>query len=645
MALLNKTNTNVSASCTVDSSVERSMYPTAYSLFFIVGFPANCLSLYVAWMLIRSGNSIAVYLFNLSISDLLYAISLPVWIELALRKYVDKTLCSLVTVIMYNSFYVGSGLLCCISVDRFLAVVYPLHFHWVREVRTAAYVSIAVWTLEISMHVILLDHTGALRAFSSRSCTDQVPMTAQEANVSLTRVTLGFLVPVFIMTFCFQQIMQSLRQSSSILEEERRKVGVLLLFLLLTYIVAFLPFQTVMLLRAVLEPGACVWAARLRNPYLVTVATTTINSTLDPIIYCLISESAKREIRKVIEKGRGVLKKSKLFESFSGIQYELMKTTSAMENLTLATNLSDCFLDDDSFRRKPFMVFYMATIMAAIPTNAFSLYVSLQHIRQKNELGVYLFNLALSDLTFSIGLSLWLDFLWRGVWAHGGHVCVLSIYFLFTNFYTSDAFLCCIAFDRYLAVVHPLKYRFLRKVDTAAVVSAAIWVLVVCFNAATITWEDSYYESSKFSVCFDIFLPMSETMVRANIARFLLGFIFPVFLVVFSTRGTFKALKSNQATEEKERKQIAKLLTVVLLCLLLSFGPIHIMMLVRTIVDDCKTVALLLYPYKISQAMSSLNCISDPLLYCFITRTGKENVNQVVLLFQVKKRSKDESVV
>lgn len=314
-ALFNGTNRNAST-CVIDSSVERNFYPTVYSLFFIVGFPANCLSLYVAWMLIRHGSSMAVYLFNLSISDLLYTISLPVWIELAMKRHVDDTLCSLVAVVMYNSFYLGSGLLCCISVDRYLAVVYPLYFHRVREVRTAVLVSIVVWTLEISIHIILLNHTGALQAFSSRYlCEERLPMTSQDADLCIVRVTVGFLVPVFIMTFCFQQIMQSLHQSPSILKEELKKVGVLLLFLLLTYIAAFLPYQTVMLLRAILEPGACSWAAMLRDPYLVTVATTTINSTLDPIIYCLISESAQREIK---ETGRKVWR-NRLFGRSSGI--------------------------------------------------------------------------------------------------------------------------------------------------------------------------------------------------------------------------------------------------------------------------------------------------------------------------------------
>ncbi|TNN29196.1 G-protein coupled receptor 4 [Liparis tanakae] len=316
-----------------------------------------------------------------------------------------------------------------------------------------------------------------------------------------------------------------------------------------------------------------------------------------------------------------------------------------MENLTLGANDSECYSVDSSSRRRPFLFFYLAIIITAIPSNAFFLYVSWQHIRLRNGLGVYLFNLALSDLTFTLGFSLWLDYLWRGVWVHGGRLCVLSVYSLFTNFYTSDVLLCCIAMDRYLAVVHPLKYTSLRKVGTAAAVSVAIWVSVVFFNAMTVTWEDSYHEMDTAALCGDLFFPMSDTLARANVARFLLGFVVPSLLMLFSNWGICRAVRSNRATEEQERRRISKLLTLFLLSLLLFFGPVHVMMLLRMLVQDCRDLVWLLYPYKISIAMSALNCIADPLLYCFITRTGRENVSQVVLFLQVKKRSRYEDVV
>ncbi|XDV43746.1 hypothetical protein PO909_012168 [Leuciscus waleckii] len=244
------------------------MYPTAYSIFFIIGFPANCLSLYVACVLMKKGNNLAVYLINLCVGDLL-----------------------VIAVVMFNSFYVGSGFLCCISMDRYLAIVFPLHFMRVREVRTAVMVSVIVWLVEITLHLGLLAYRDEIWNFSaSRMCEEPMIMTKVSANVAITRAVLGFLIPVLIMTFCFMEIIS-----------ERRKICFLLLFLLFTYLVAFTPFQVVMFIRGLLEPGDCGVAQNLRGVYMVFVATTTINSVLDPIIYCLISESAKTEMKSLFK--------------------------------------------------------------------------------------------------------------------------------------------------------------------------------------------------------------------------------------------------------------------------------------------------------------------------------------------------------
>lgn len=300
-----------------DDKVDAYMYPAAYSLFFIFGLPGNCLSLYVAWVLMQRGNSLAVYLINLSISDLLYTITLPVWIMLAMRQTVNHTLCSLIEVIMYNSFYVGSGLLCCISVDRYLALVFPLHFTGAHKVRTAALVSMLVWLIEISLHISLLAHTEDLQQFSSnRLCEVKIPMDSHSAHVAIIRVVLSFLFPFFLMAFCFHQIMMSLRKSRSTGPSERVKVRNLLLLLLLVYMVSFTPFQVVMFIRGLLEPGNCDIARKLRDSYMVFVATTTINSVLDPVLYCLMTESAKTEILRL----------------YTNCQHQLSKTVSLMRS-------------------------------------------------------------------------------------------------------------------------------------------------------------------------------------------------------------------------------------------------------------------------------------------------------------------------
>uniref|UniRef100_A0A8C2KBQ3 G-protein coupled receptors family 1 profile domain-containing protein n=1 Tax=Cyprinus carpio TaxID=7962 RepID=A0A8C2KBQ3_CYPCA len=250
------------------SAVEQYMYPTAYSLFFIIGFPANCLSLYVAWVLMKKGNNLAVYLINLSVGDLL-----------------------VIAVVMFNSFYMGSGFLCCISVDRYLAIVFPLHFARVREVRTTVLLSVIIWLAVIVLHVSLFTYTETIWNFcASRMCEEPMIMTATAANVAITRAALGFLVPYGVIFL-----------SNEIIRAERRKICRLLFSLLFTYLLAFMPFQVVMFIRGLLEPGNCSVTHNLRDYYMVFVAMTTINSVLDPILYCLISDSAKTEMKRLFK--------------------------------------------------------------------------------------------------------------------------------------------------------------------------------------------------------------------------------------------------------------------------------------------------------------------------------------------------------
>lgn len=87
----------------------------------------------------RQRNELGIYLINLSVADLLYIMALPLWIDYFLQHddwIHGQESCKLFGFIFYTNIYVSIAFLCCISLDRYLAVAYPMRFAKVRRIKT-----------------------------------------------------------------------------------------------------------------------------------------------------------------------------------------------------------------------------------------------------------------------------------------------------------------------------------------------------------------------------------------------------------------------------------------------------------------------------------------------------------------------------
>ncbi|XP_034557745.1 lysophosphatidic acid receptor 6-like isoform X1 [Notolabrus celidotus] len=133
----------------------RLVYAVIFACIIVLGLPLNALSL---WTLIRQHSlksPSAVYMVNLAISDLLLVISLP------MRVYFYATgiwplgdfACNLITVFFRNNIRSSIFFITFISVDRLLAVVYPLRSRHLRTSSNACKAAAAVWLLVLVMSV------------------------------------------------------------------------------------------------------------------------------------------------------------------------------------------------------------------------------------------------------------------------------------------------------------------------------------------------------------------------------------------------------------------------------------------------------------------------------------------------------------
>ncbi|EPY76497.1 psychosine receptor [Camelus ferus] len=236
------------------------------------------------------------------------------------------------------------------------------------------------------------------------------------------------------------------------------------------------------------------------------------------------------------------------------------------------------------------MVVYIFVLIVSVPANIGSLCVSFLQAKKENELGIYLFSLSLSDLLYALTLPQWIDYTWnKDNWRFSPALCKGSAFFMYLNFYSSTAFLTCIAIDRYLAVVYPLRFSFLRSRRCAFMVSLFIWVLETIINAV-ILWKDEtaveYCDAKKsnFTLCYDKY-PLEKWQIRFNFVRMCVGYAIPLVIILICNQKVYQAVRQNQATENNEKKRIIKLLISISLTFVLCFTPFHVMLLIRSILE------------------------------------------------------------
>lgn len=301
---------------------------------------------------------------------------------------------------------------------------------------------------------------------------------------------------------------------------------------------------------------------------------------------------------------------------------------------------STCLEEQHDLDHYLFPIVYIFVVIVSVPANIGALCVSFLQAKKENELGIYLFSLSLSDLLYALTLPLWIDYTWnKDNWNFSSALCQGNAFLMFMNFYSSTAFLTCIAVDRYLAVVYPLRFAFLRTRKFAFMVSLFLWILESVINGV-ILWEDETTtercENQSFVLCYDKY-PLEKWQIRFNLIRTCTGYAIPLIIILICNQKVYRAVQQNQATENGEKKKIIKLLLSVTLTFILCFTPFHVMLLIRAFSEHNMSFAQSMFQYnergkqiykayRITTALTSLNCVADPLLYCFVTETGRSDL-------------------
>ncbi|KAK5868262.1 hypothetical protein PBY51_009293 [Eleginops maclovinus] len=262
---------------TVENGTALDLSNTAYAVVFgsvvVLGFPLNAVSLWILLCCHSHKSPSTIFMVHLAISDLLLVISLP------LRVYFYATgdwtfgsmACMWVTMLFRNNIRSSSIFMTFISVDRLLAVVYPLRSRHVRTSSNAWKAVALVWVF------VLMVNVPESLAFSRFLQKESTCFEFKQRQLS----ALSYFQPVLVLTMLAVNVVSTALVSLTLrrhLKDSARisnKVNIMLIFVmnLMMFIVFFLPISLV------------IFFAKSQHAFTPLICLASVNCCLDPLFY------------------------------------------------------------------------------------------------------------------------------------------------------------------------------------------------------------------------------------------------------------------------------------------------------------------------------------------------------------------------
>ncbi|XP_035380988.1 G-protein coupled receptor 20 [Electrophorus electricus] len=257
------------------------------SLMFAVGLVLNSLALYVFCMGTKSRTAPVIYTINLAVADLLVALSLPARIALYYSGGACEACSYVHTFSYFVNMYCSVLFLTSICVDRYMAVVWAAGTAArCRSPAAARAVSAAVWLFAVV--VTYSFQTTALEFGGSACC--RLP-----ALFALT--VLEFLLPLLVIVGFTARVACALAAGALMPQSRGRRARAvrLLLAVLAVFTVCFTPFHV---REAVLYFHLGGSTEQHVVAYHATVTLSSLNSCLDPVVYCFVPDNFRSALRR-----------------------------------------------------------------------------------------------------------------------------------------------------------------------------------------------------------------------------------------------------------------------------------------------------------------------------------------------------------
>ncbi|XP_078057028.1 lysophosphatidic acid receptor 6 [Mustelus asterias] len=288
---------DANGNCTKAKPWTDPIYATAFSFIFLFGLLFNVLALVFFFRFTKIRSQTTVYMKNLACSDLLLVTSLPIriWYYTS-RPQLPPLLCELNGLIFLVNMYGSIFFLTCISLDRCVAICFPMKSRLNELRKLAVWFSTGIWVLVVGASIppyLLIKKSSN---DSCRNCFDKDPIYVTNHVTLVPTLLIGYGIPLATILVCSLALLRGVRRSTATRMDyiDWRKIRNMVLANVVIFIICFLPYHTVLLLyyfHPIEEQGSPLSAS-----YRVTITLACFNAVLDPLAYYFATETFQKSV-------------------------------------------------------------------------------------------------------------------------------------------------------------------------------------------------------------------------------------------------------------------------------------------------------------------------------------------------------------
>ncbi|KAK2820943.1 hypothetical protein Q5P01_023902 [Channa striata] len=247
-----------------------------------------------------------------------------------------------------------------------------------------------------------------------------------------------------------------------------------------------------------------------------------------------------------------------------------------MDALSLSDVDNQTFVDEQFYLESNFdgyhitmAILYLVVCITGLAGNSLVIVTILKLDKMSSSTTVYIFNLALADGLFMVGLPFIASQNFQGNWMFGNTACKVVMVLDGINQFTSVFCLTVMSIDRYMALANPLRFARFRTPHCAKIVSSFLWL----FSLLTILPMALHF-SADHGQCIPDFA--SDTWWLGVLSyTFVTGFALPFTVMTASYIALLLTLRSQRlrvSTPNQESHRLERQVTKMVVAVVVVFG-------------------------------------------------------------------------